>query len=193
MTRRSTSLTLLTPHSAMVTSSSLPSDLDRLGDAGLAAGAEAVDDRRGRSCRSAPRARAHATRPGRNGCRRRTSPRSRRRPPRRSWAAPRSRTARRRVGGRRDWRRPARWRRSWPRPGVLHVEDALEDQLAGPEAADPFDVLPAQGRIELARPIHCASELTFSMPCTWPARLPKVLRLPRRMLRTPRPAWWRCR
>ena len=30
--------------------------------------------------------------------------------------------------------------------------------------------------------VHCASELTFSMPLTWPARLPKVLRLPLRML-----------
>src|ERR1039458_4321568 len=31
-------------------------------------------------------------------------------------------------------------------------------------------------------PTHLASWLTFSMPCTWPARLPKVLRLPLRML-----------
>ena len=30
--------------------------------------------------------------------------------------------------------------------------------------------------------IQAASELTFSMPFTWPARLPKVLRLPFRML-----------
>ncbi len=29
--------------------------------------------------------------------------------------------------------------------------------------------------------VHCASELTFSMPFTWPARLPKVLRLPLRI------------
>src|SRR6516165_5164234 len=29
--------------------------------------------------------------------------------------------------------------------------------------------------------VHCASETTFSMPRTWPARLPKVLRLPRRI------------
>src|SRR5512132_3015460 len=28
--------------------------------------------------------------------------------------------------------------------------------------------------------VHCASELTFSMPRTWPARLPTGLRLPRR-------------
>src|SRR5262249_58941935 len=34
-------------------------------------------------------------------------------------------------------------------PGVFDVEDALEDELARPEAADPLDVLPAQCRIEL--------------------------------------------
>src|SRR6516225_6999629 len=56
-------------------------------------------------------------------------------------------------------------------PGILDVEDALEDELARPEAADPLDVLPTQCRIEL----------TFSIPRTWPARLPKVLRLPRRI------------
>src|SRR5215510_5947151 len=35
--------------------------------------------------------------------------------------------------------------------GSVDVEDALEDELAGPEAADPFDVLPIQRRIELVR------------------------------------------
>src|SRR5882762_2035822 len=29
--------------------------------------------------------------------------------------------------------------------------------------------------------VHCASDVTFSMPFTWPARLPKVLRLPLRI------------
>ena len=33
--------------------------------------------------------------------------------------------------------------------------------------------------------VHAASELTFSMPFTWPARLPKVLRLPLRMRQRP--------
>ena len=31
------------------------------------------------------------------------------------------------------------------------VEDALEDQLAGPDLLDPLDVFPAQGRVELLR------------------------------------------
>src|ERR1700704_1987854 len=35
-------------------------------------------------------------------------------------------------------------------PGVLDVEDALEDELARPDAAHPLDVLPAQCWIELA-------------------------------------------
>src|SRR6185503_19072405 len=35
--------------------------------------------------------------------------------------------------------------------GVIDVEDAFEDQLARPQAFDPFDVLPRQRRIELAR------------------------------------------
>ena len=35
--------------------------------------------------------------------------------------------------------------------GVIDVEDALEDELAGPQALDPFDVLPIQGRVELVR------------------------------------------
>ena len=33
--------------------------------------------------------------------------------------------------------------------GVLDVENALEDELAGPKTLDPLDVLPAQRRIEL--------------------------------------------
>ena len=33
--------------------------------------------------------------------------------------------------------------------------------------------------------VHCASELTFSMPFTWPARLPNVLRLPLRIDQRP--------
>ena len=34
-------------------------------------------------------------------------------------------------------------------PGVLGVEDAFQDQLAGPDLLDPLHVLPAQRRIEL--------------------------------------------
>src|SRR5262249_4486686 len=33
--------------------------------------------------------------------------------------------------------------------GVLDIENAFKDELAGPQALDPFDVLPAQTRIEL--------------------------------------------
>ena len=35
-------------------------------------------------------------------------------------------------------------------PGILDVENALEDELARPQAPDPIDVLPVQRRIELA-------------------------------------------
>src|SRR5262249_13579312 len=34
-------------------------------------------------------------------------------------------------------------------PGILDVKDALEDQLAGPEAPDPIDIFPVERRIEL--------------------------------------------
>src|SRR5262249_61112094 len=34
---------------------------------------------------------------------------------------------------------------------VLDIEDALEDELAGPQAFNPFDVFPTQSRIELLR------------------------------------------
>src|SRR5579883_3584145 len=34
--------------------------------------------------------------------------------------------------------------------GVLDVEQSLDDQLAGPQLADPFDILPGERRIELA-------------------------------------------
>src|SRR5262249_7380623 len=36
------------------------------------------------------------------------------------------------------------------RARILDVEDALENELARPQAADPLDVLPTQRRIELA-------------------------------------------
>ena len=35
--------------------------------------------------------------------------------------------------------------------GVLDIEDALEDQLARPDAADPVDILPVQRGVELRR------------------------------------------
>ena len=34
-------------------------------------------------------------------------------------------------------------------PGVVDVENALDDQLARPDAADPLDVLPVEGVVEL--------------------------------------------
>ena len=34
-------------------------------------------------------------------------------------------------------------------PGILDVKDALDDQLAGPDAADPLHILPVQGLVEL--------------------------------------------
>ena len=67
-------------------------------------------------------------------------------------------------------------------PGVIDIENAFDDQLAGPIFLDPLDVLPRQRRIELRGDPDAESEMTFSMPFTWPARLPKVLRLPIRML-----------
>ncbi len=36
-------------------------------------------------------------------------------------------------------------------PGIFHIEYALDDQLAGPQAADPLDILPAESGIELRR------------------------------------------
>jgi hypothetical protein len=32
---------------------------------------------------------------------------------------------------------------------ILHIEDSLEDQLSGPKPGKPFDVFPAQWRVEL--------------------------------------------
>ena len=68
----SISAMVLTPDSAMVTSSSLRMISIALGDAGLAAGAEAVDVGAADHAGSGAERDARASRPGRSGCRRRT-------------------------------------------------------------------------------------------------------------------------
>ena len=60
------------------------------------------------------------------------------------------------------------------RPGVFRIEDALEDEFSRPELPHPFHVFPAQRRIELAR-VHVDSELTFSIPFTWPGEISECL------------------
>ena len=45
--------------------------------------------------------------------------------------------------------------------GVIDVEDALEDQLARPQALDPLDVLPADSVGSNWLAVHAASELMF--------------------------------
>ena len=73
------------------------------------------------------------------------------------------------------------WRRSWPRCRASSTSRMpLRMSLPGHRllthsTSFQFSV----GSNWLA--VHCASELTFSMPRTWPARLPKVLRLPLRI------------
>ena len=87
-------------------------NVDRARDARLAARAEAVEERRGRSCRHWRRARARGKCPVRCACRNRSAPPSVRRSRPRPWAAPRSSRARRRAGGRRGSTPPRRRRRS---------------------------------------------------------------------------------
>ena len=164
----------------MVTSSSLP----RIS---IARATPACRPRRGRRCRQRPtmheRAPSASARrdPPRCGCRRRTSPRSARPRHPRSAAAPRSSTARRRAGGRRDWRPPARRRRSCAAilassTSRMPFSSSLRGQwLLIHSRSFQFRV----GSNWLA--VHWASERTPSMPFTWPARLPKVLRLPLRI------------
>ena len=51
--------------------------------------------------------------------------------------------------------------------GVLDVEDALEDQLARPDAADPVDVLPVQRGVELrGRPFREFGEVLGAFDVT---------------------------
>ena len=49
-------------------------------------------------------------------------------------------------------------------PGVLDVENALDDQLARPDAPDPFDILPVQRRDRTDAATQSASALTPARP-----------------------------
>ena len=159
----------------------LAENLDRLGDAGFAAGAEAVDvgaaDHAGAR---AERERAQHVLPGADAAvehdldldaHRLDDLRQRRDRRRRAVELAAA------VIG--DDQRARR--RSWPR--VLASSTSrmpLRMSLPGQTLlihSTSFQL--SAGSNWLA--VHCASELTFSMPCTWPARLPKVLRLPRRI------------
>ena len=130
----------------------LADDLDRPRDAGLAAGAQAVDvGAADQAALGAERERAHHVLAGadaaveqdldlRADC---VDDRA---------AASRSTTARRRAGGRRGWRR-----RSPSAPVLAAILASstsrmpLMISLPGQMLADPFDVLPVQRRVELVR------------------------------------------
>ena len=87
---------------------------------------------------------------------------------------------------------PSSWRPPW-----LETTSALAPVLAASSASSMsriplmMSLPPHWSRIhstsfQLSRGsncslVHCASDLMPSMPCTWPARLPKVLRLPLRI------------
>ena len=58
-------------------------------------------------------------------------------------------TTLRRAVVRHDWKRQSRPLRSGRGARVLGIKDALDDEWAVPMRANPFDVLPADGRIEI--------------------------------------------
>ena len=75
---------------------------------------------------------------------------------------------------------------------ILDVEDALEDELARPQALDPFDVLPVQRRIELAGdPLRQRIDVLHAADVA--GEVAEGLALAAQRRSAPRPAWWRCR
>src|SRR5450755_240540 len=50
------------------------------------------------------------------------------------------------------------------KPGILDVEDALEDQLATPALLDPLDIIPVEARVELiVRPVGQRSDVGHAL------------------------------
>ncbi len=192
ITCRSISPTLLTPHSAMVTSSSLRMNSIACATPGCAAGAEAEDVGAADQARArAERERAHEVLPGADaavehhldvGADRIDDLRQRRDRGRRAVELTAA------VVGDHDRARAGLGRE----PRVLDIEHALEDELARPQAPDPLDVLPGERRIELRRDPR-RQRLHIGAAADVAGEIAEGLALAAQHAERPASAWSRCR